>query len=300
MQQNDYNEETQTHSSTHAFKIDDCANEIPLKKDGNGEYIEKNPYFFQFNKGTYPAFRKLMRDYPIAGNIMLFLIEHMDSTNSVTINYGALSEVFGKTRQCLSKAIQHLKGRRFIKVFKTGNMNVYCLNANVVWHRSRENIKYAKFKSHVYMTDKEQMTKEDNREKIEKTQYFYQLNKKMFPAFRKLMMDYPMAGNIMLFLMEQMDNTNSVIISYEALSEVFRKTRQCLSKAIKYLKEEKFIGVYRTGNMNVYCLNANVVWHRSRENIKYAKFKTNVYMTYNEQMVKENKLKNVIAKQLKK
>jgi hypothetical protein len=135
MQQNDYNEETQTHSNTHAFKIDDCANEIPLKKDGNGEYIEKNPYFFQFNKGTYPAFRKLMRDHPTAGNIMLFLIEHMDSTNSVTINYGALSEVFGKTRQCLSKAIKHLKGRRFIKVFKAGNMNVYCLNANVVWHR---------------------------------------------------------------------------------------------------------------------------------------------------------------------
>jgi hypothetical protein len=161
MKEANYNKSTKTFSKTQSFKVDDCANEIPLKKDENGEYIEKNPYFYQLNKGTFPAFRKLLMDYPLAGNIMLFLIENMDNTNSVIVSYEAMSEVFGRTRQCLSKAVKHLKEHKFIGVYKTGNMNVYCLNANVVWHRSRENIKYAKFKSCVYMTFNEQMVKEN-------------------------------------------------------------------------------------------------------------------------------------------
>lgn len=161
MKEANYNKSNKTFSKENSFKVDDCGNEIPLKKDLNGEYVEQNPFFFQFNKGTYPAVRKLLLDYPLAGNILLFLVEHMDNINSLTVSYAALSEVFGKTRQCLSKAIKHLKDRKFIEVLKTGNMNVYCMNANVVWHRSRENIKYAKFKTNVYMTFNEQMVKEN-------------------------------------------------------------------------------------------------------------------------------------------
>ena len=161
MKETTYNPKTKRFTKTHSFKVDECSNEIPLKEDDNGKYVEKNPYFFQFNKGTYPAVRKLLLDYPLAGNVMLFLIEHMDNTNSIIVSYSALSEVFERTRQCLSKAISHLKEHNFVDVYKSGNMNVYCLNANVVWHRSRENIKYARFKTNEYMTYNEQMVKEN-------------------------------------------------------------------------------------------------------------------------------------------
>lgn len=161
MKETIYNPKTKTFTKTHSFKVDECSNEIPVFEDENGEYVEKNPFFYQLNKGTFPALRNLLMEYPLAGNVMLFLIEKMDNTNSIIVSYEALSEVFGKTRQCLSKAVKHLKEHKFIGVYKTGNMNVYCLNANVVWHRSRENIKYAKFKSTVYMTYNEQMLKEN-------------------------------------------------------------------------------------------------------------------------------------------
>jgi len=166
MKEVNYNEDTKIRSKVHSFKVDHYGNEIPLKKDKNGEYVEQNPFFYQLNKGTFPALRKLLMDYPLAGNVMLFLIENMDNTNSIIVSYQALSEVFGKTRQCLSQAIKHLKQHNFVGVYKSGNMNVYCLNANVVWHRSRENIKYAKFKSSVYMTFNEQMVKEKKLKKV--------------------------------------------------------------------------------------------------------------------------------------
>ncbi len=149
------------HVKTQHFAVDELGNQLPVSIDKNGEYVEKNTFFYQFNKGTYPAVRKLLMDYPLAGNILLFIVEHMDNTNALIVSYKALSEVFSKTRQCLSKAIKHLKDHQFIKVNKSGSSNVYCLNANVVWHRSRENIKYAKFKANVYLTYNEQMLKEN-------------------------------------------------------------------------------------------------------------------------------------------
>jgi hypothetical protein len=165
MTDTNYDENTGVHSKSHYFRSD-SGNKVPCKKDENGEFVEQNPFFFQFNKGTYPAVRKLLIDYPLAGNVMLFLVEHMDNINSITVSFSALSEVFGRTRQSLSKAIKHLKDHQFVEVYKSGNMNVYCLNANVVWHRSRENIKYAKFKTNVYMTYNEQMVKEKNLKKV--------------------------------------------------------------------------------------------------------------------------------------
>ena len=83
------------------------------------------------------------------------------------------------------------------------------------------------------------------------------------------------------------------------MCEVFGKARQRLSKAVNHLKKHNFIVVKKSGNMNIYCLNANVVWYRSREKIKFAKFKANVYKTYNEQLKKEKNLKKVFSKQLK-
>lgn len=151
----------QPHVKAQYYSGDEFGNQLPVSIDENGELVKKNAFFFQFNKGTYPAVRKLLLDYPLAGNIFLFMTEHMDNTNALVVSYQAMSEVFNRTRQCLSKAIRHLKEYKFIKVVKSGNSNVYCLNANVVWHRSRENIKFAKFKANVYLTYNEQMVKEN-------------------------------------------------------------------------------------------------------------------------------------------
>lgn len=166
MQDSNISEQKQFHVKTQQFAVDEFGNQLPVSVDENGEFIEKNAFFFQFNKGTYPAVRKLLLDYPLAGNIFLFMVENMDNTNALMISFQAMSEIFGRTRQCLSKAIKHLKDHNFLDVLKSGNSNVYCLNANIVWHRSRDNIKFAKFKANVYLTYNEQMSKEKKLKKV--------------------------------------------------------------------------------------------------------------------------------------
>ncbi len=99
----------------------------------------------------------------------------------------------------------------------------------------------------------------------------------------KLSRQYPLASSIFITLVDSMDNTNAIVMSYDAMIEIFNKKRTSIYNAIKYLKEHQFINILKSGNMNVYCVNAQIVWSQSHEKIHFAKFNATVYVTANEQ-----------------
>lgn len=125
------------------------------KKTGEIKAV-KSPPFYQFYKKTFPLINELLTKNPLSVKIFMFMVEEMGSNNSLTISYKAMEEVFDKSRRTLSRAIKLLVDSKFIQIQKAGNINVYCINANIVWTQSRANIKHAKFNSTVYLTSSEQ------------------------------------------------------------------------------------------------------------------------------------------------
>lgn len=130
--------------------------------------------------------------------------------------------------------------------------------------------------------------KEQEREALERAKKspfknFVQVNKDIYKAEDWLMGKSPIAYRVFRFLVNNMDGYNAVICSQTVIKENFNVSRQTVSKAIKLLKDRKYIDVYKSGTSNVYAINKNLVWNSYGTNFKFAKFGANIIISESEQ-----------------
>lgn len=105
------------------------------------------------------------------------------------------------------------------------------------------------------------LLEETNREANQKKNLdFVQLYKKELRQLRGLVKLNPTAAQILLVFVEKMNKQNAVIMSFKTLEQITKKTRQTCSKAVKDLREAKFINIIKVGNANAYVVNSNVFW----------------------------------------
>ncbi|HIH0844139.1 TPA: hypothetical protein ACYHS1_003657, partial [Vibrio cholerae] len=97
------------------------------------------------------------------------------------------------------------------------------------------------------------------------------------------------------FFISEMDGTNAISISMATLEKIFKLSRRTLSRHIKVLVERKFIEIFKNGNMNIYAINAFIVWTKGDANLWKAKFKATIYLDYDEQT---KQIKREYAKQI--
>jgi len=102
-------------------------------------------------------------------------------------------------------------------------------------------------------------------------------------ARRALMLKYPKSAVLFEFLLEHADGYNAVICSEQVLGEVLKSGRTTVYKAIKILKDSKFIDIKKSGSSNVYLLNKELVWKSWGTNCKYAEFGAKVIISESEQ-----------------
>jgi hypothetical protein len=142
--------------------IDDNGEPIKVKLDKEtGEYVKQNAPFKQFLEGAaYDLLLITLREHPLAGNLFMFFIKHMNTTNKILISYDAMVAEFKFTRATIGKAIKHLIDKDMLTILKSGNSNIYCLNDKIVWRDSMENKKYSSFSCDVYVTKDEQVKKD--------------------------------------------------------------------------------------------------------------------------------------------
>ncbi|MCD9468982.1 MULTISPECIES: hypothetical protein [Photobacterium] len=127
---------------------------------------------------------------------------------------------------------------------------------------------------------------------------FYAYNKENYKNKVQLAMKNPQANAIFEFFVSEMDNTNALCISMNTLEKLFNLKRNALSKHIRYLSDNKFITIFKIGNMNAYAVNAYVVWTQGDANLYKAKFAATMYLDYDEQtaQVKREFSKKVTTK----
>lgn len=152
---------------------------------------------------------------------------------------------------------------------------------------------------------KQQLEKEDEAKKkaeenAKKSPYkdFVQVNKDYYKAEDWLMAKSPVAYRIFRFLVNGMDGYNAVVCSYQVLQETFNISQVTVARAIKILKDKKYVDVHKSGTSNVYSINKNIVWNSWGTNYKYAKFGANIIISENEQSLK-SKTKTVKQREIK-
>ena len=126
---------------------------------------------------------------------------------------------------------------------------------------------------------------------------FVQLNKDTTVILRQAANECPVALDLFLFLMSNMDKYNAVTCSYRVLQEQLGKSQATIARAIKYLKENHMIYVYKSGSTNVYVNSPEIVWNSWGTNLKYCKFPANVLLSKSEnknQMEMQQQWLNVI------
>lgn len=98
-----------------------------------------------------------------------------------------------------------------------------------------------------------------------------------------LALKHPKAHAILLFLVDQMDEYNAVMCSYQVLQEILDVSKDTIRLNIKVLKEHGFIAVLKSGTSNVYAINDSVYWKSWGNNKRYSKFPANVVLALSEQ-----------------
>lgn len=149
--------------------------------------------------------------------------------------------------------------------------------------------------------EEEQEERERKKKKESPYQRWFQVNKDYYKAEDWLMAKSPIAYRIFKFLINNMDGYNSVVCSYAVLQEYFGVSKPTITRAIKLLKDKKYVEVYKSGTSNVYAINKNIVWNSWGTNYKYAKFGANIILSESEQEqqaeIKAEKMKQVKIKE---
>lgn len=111
-----------------------------------------------------------------------------------------------------------------------------------------------------------------------------------------LMANSPPAYRILRFLASNMDRYNAVICSYKVMQEKLRFSEATVKRAIRLLKDHKYIDVKKSGTSNVYMVNKMLYWNSWGSNYAYAEFGAKVIISSSEQ---DDETKEEIKLQIK-
>lgn len=150
----------------------------------------------------------------------------------------------------------------------------------------------------------QELADQERFEELQKKNHdFVQFDRKSIMVLSKITAKSGLAGAIFQFMTGKMKQDNKLLVSREALAEFFEVSKTGVSNAIKLLVDNKLLVVLKSGNANIYCLNADVVWSTSRDKKEFAEFSCQVFLSKKEQeklkTIKTDYVKAVSIKETK-
>lgn len=136
----------------------------------------------------------------------------------------------------------------------------------------------------------------DNKHKS-KFKDFYQINKKHSDKLITLALKNPKANALLLFILNNMDGLNALQCSSVVLQEALGMSRTTIYRLTKYLQQNGFIAILKSGTSNVYIVNDDLAWSSWGNNKQYCKFPATVMLSGTENAEFLQKLK--VAKKTK-
>ncbi len=127
--------------------------------------------------------------------------------------------------------------------------------------------------------------------KEQKNKDFVQLYRKGIDCLCDLSMANPTAFRLFMFLMKNMDHSNALIVSNVVLQEVLGVGKATICRAVKYLRDNGWICILKSGTSNVYIANPEIAWTSYGNQKEYCNFEAQVIlsMTENAEFLKNPK-----------
>lgn len=134
-------------------------------------------------------------------------------------------------------------------------------------------------KCHLYRTRKGkiEVMKEEQKNKD-----FIQIYRSHIDDITRLAGENYTAFKVFQLLCKHMDGSNALCVSRIALAELLDVTEKTIGRAIKYLKNNGWLCVLKSGTSNVYIVNPDVVWTSYGNQKAYCKFNANVLLSSSE------------------
>ena len=130
------------------------------RADRQEDELKKNHDFVQFTRKGMTKLSTIRNGLSHA--LFHFLAKEMGGDNSVIVSQQTLASIMDVSRVSINSAIKELESKELIQIRKTGNQNIYCLNAEIVWTRERDKLHLARFRAAVIISDKEQVKTKKN------------------------------------------------------------------------------------------------------------------------------------------
>lgn len=133
------------------------ANTAKIVDPKTGEERTVNVGFAQIYNAWWKVQRELIDAYPTALKVFTWLIDTADKRNALIVSYPAMAIAMELNKRTVMRAIAYLVKHKLITILKTGNMNCYHLNSQIIW-KDTANLKdkYSKFSAEVFMVASEQ------------------------------------------------------------------------------------------------------------------------------------------------
>lgn len=117
----------------------------------------------------------------------------------------------------------------------------------------------------------------------QKNKDFIQLYRNHIDDVTNLARQNPRAYDLFMLLCKHMDGTNALCASNVVLQEIMGGvSRATITRAVKYLKDNGWICVLKSGTSNVYIVNPDVAWTSYGNQKSYCKFQANVLLSSSE------------------
>ncbi len=128
--------------------------EVPNLHTGEMETVNSN--FVQLYVDKLDLIIEMTGENKTAVQVFTWILQHMDTRNALVVSYSALSEALGISERTAKYAISYLKEKKALAVVKSGNTNIYAVNAQIAWKADARGKKYALFDAAVYISGAEQ------------------------------------------------------------------------------------------------------------------------------------------------
>ena len=119
--------------------------------------------------------------------------------------------------------------------------------------------------------------------RLPKNMDFVQVSRAELRAIADLGAKSSLALDLLMVLAQSMNKQNAVMISFKAMQQILGKSRPTLDRAVRLLREDKWIQVVKVGTANAYVLNSAVFWTDRGDKRHMANFGAQIVTTLGEQ-----------------